>query len=138
MTAVKPMRGDRKMASKTDLVVGALVFIVGLIILSFAPGFPFAGSNNLTSQYFGGFLAIIVGLIGVALYRNIGRVEVGVSIVSILLGLAFILDTPGMLYLGAQPQGMATEAVGALTAIIGLVGVGAALVSKRSTVAHKA
>jgi hypothetical protein len=125
------------MVSRTDLVVGALVFIVGLIILSFAPNFPLfmAGSEHAVSHYSGGLLAIIVGIIGVALYRSINRVEVGVSILSILLGLVFILDALGLvLYSELQPHALAMEAVGTLTVIVGLFGIGAAFITRKTTV----
>jgi uncharacterized membrane protein YdcZ (DUF606 family) len=128
------------MVSRTDLAVGVLVFIIGLIILSFAPGFPLyiGGSEHVTTHYVGGFLAIIVGIMELASYRRIGRVEVGVSILSILLGLAFILEVPGMLYAELEPHGLAMELVGALTVIVGLVGIGAAFISKKTTVVPKA
>jgi hypothetical protein len=130
-----------KMVSRTDLAIGVLVFIVGLIILSFAPGFPLfmPGSEHFTTHYIGGSLAILVGIIGLALYRRIGRVEVGVSILSIILELVFIVDMPrGLLYSDLQPHGLAMEALGTLTVIVGLVGIGAAFISKKITVMPKA
>ena len=128
------------MVSRTDLAIGVLAFIVGLIILSFAPGFPLfiGGSEHFTTHYVGGFLAIIVGIIGLALYRKIGRVEIGVSILSIILGLVFILDVPGALFSDLQPHALAMETLGTLTVIVGLVGIGAAFISRKSTVTPKA
>lgn len=118
-----------------------LVLIAGIIIYSFAPGGPLfvGGSEHATSHFLGGFIAIIIGLIGLALYKNLGRVEVGVSVLSIILGLIFILDAPGMtLSSELSPHAAAMQAIGALTVLVGLIGVGAAFLVKKTTVAAKA
>jgi hypothetical protein len=127
------------MASKNTLAIGVLVFIVGLIIYSFSPMGPLyvAGSEHATTHYLGGFLAIIVGIIGVSLHRNIGKAETGVSILSIILGIVFILEVPGLLYSELQPHALAIEVVGALTVLVGLVGIGVALMTRKTTVMPK-
>jgi len=127
------------MASKNALAIGVLVFIVGLIIYSFSPigTLYVAGSEHATTHYLGSFLAIIVGIIGVALHRNIGKAETGVSILSIILGIVFILEIPGLLYSELQPHALAMEVVGALTVLVGLVGIGAALMTRKTTVMPK-
>ena len=129
------------MASRYDLAMGVLVLIAGIIIYSFAPGGPLfvGGSEHATSHFLGSFIVIIIGLIGLALYRNLGRVEVGVSVLSIILGLIFILDAPGMVLSSMwTPHAVAMQVIGALTILVGLIGVGAAFLVRKTTVAAKA
>jgi len=124
------------MASRYDLANGLLVLIAGILIFSFAPGQPLfvASTEHATSHYLGGFMAIIVGLIGLLLYKKVNRVEIGVSVLSIIIGLVFILDAPGnLLFSDFQPHGLAMEAIGLLTVLVGLVGIGAAFVVRRTT-----
>jgi len=84
----------------------------------------------------GGIIAIIVGLVGIGLYRNIGKVEVGVSVLSIILGIIFILEAPGLFYSELQPHALAMQAIGALMVL--LVGVGAAFLPEKTTAVRKA
>jgi hypothetical protein len=123
------------MPSRYDLTNGLLVLIAGVIVYSFAPGGPLfvAGSEHVTSHYLGGFIAIIMGVIGLSLYRNMSRVEIGVSVLSILLGFVFILDAPGyLLSSDFQPHALAMQAIGLLTVLVGLVGIGAAFLVRRT------
>ncbi len=124
------------MVSKNDLVIGILVLITGIVIYSFAPGGvlfqPMPG--HTTTHYVGGSLAIVSGLIGLALYKKINRVSAAVSVLSIILGIVFILDAApsGVLYSTLQPHGAAMQAQGGLTALVGIVGIaGSALVKKK-------
>jgi len=132
--------GEGNMVSKYDLAIGVLVLIAGIIIYSFAPGGALfvGGAEQATTHYVGGFIAIIIGLVGVALYRNLGRVEVGVSVLSVISGVLFILEAPGLLYADFGPHAFAMEAVGGLTILIGLIGIGAAFLTRKSTLMKKA
>ena len=123
------------MPSRYDLTTGLLVLIAGILIFSFAPGQPLfvAGSEHATSHYLGASIAIIVGLIGLSLYKKVNRVEIGVSVLSIVLGLVFILDAPGnLLFSDFQPHALAMETIGLLTVLVGLIGIGAAFLVKRT------
>lgn len=129
------------MASRYDLGIGVLVLIAGIIIYSFAPGGPLfvTGTEHATSHYLGGFIAIIMGLVGLALYKNLGRVEVGVSVLSIILGLIFILEAPRMvLYSVWAPHPVAMQATGALIVLVGLIGIAAAFLVRKTGIAAKA
>jgi len=127
------------MVSKNDLIVGVLVFIAGIVIYGFAPstaapggGFIFqGGAAHPTSHYLGGTLAIVFGIVGLALYKKVGRVAVGVAVLSLFLGLVFVLDAPGgPLYAALTPHPLAMATTGALTILVGLVGIVAAVALK--------
>ncbi len=126
------------MVSKNDLAIGILVLIAGIIIYSFAPGgpmyMPMPGHTN--THYIGGAIAIIFGLIGLGLYKKTNKVTLAVSVLSVILGIVFILDAPttGVLFtaLPAMDHGLHMQAVGGLTALVGIVGIaGSALVKKK-------
>ena len=126
------------MISKIDLAVGILVLIAGIVIYSFAPNgalyMPMPG--HTTTHYVGGALAVIFGLIGLALYKKTNKVTWAVSVLSIILGIVFILDAPatGVLFtaLPAMDHGLHMQAVGGLTALVGVVGIaGAAALKKK-------
>jgi hypothetical protein len=129
------------MVSKYDVTVGILVLIAGIIIYEFAPAAAAPGGGHLfmpgathpTSHYIGASLAIIFGLIGLAFYKKVNKVTVGISALSIILGIVFLLDAPGMaLYPDLTPHGAAMAGIGELTLLIGLVGiVGSAVVKTK-------
>lgn len=122
------------MVSKNDLLVGLLVLIAGVIIYEFAPGGVLfqTGPAHTTTHYIGGGLAIVFGLIGVALYKKLSMVGLAVSVLSVILGVVFVLDAAptGVLYPALTPHGLAMQAVGGLTALVGLVGIAASAVMK--------
>ncbi len=129
------------MVSKNDLAIGILVLIAGILIYEFTPasaapgagGIFMGGSAHATSHYIGSALAIIFGLVGLALYKKVNMLTLGVSVLSLILGIVFLLDAPGMtLYPILKPHGAAMAGVGGLTMLIGLVGiVGSAAVKKK-------
>jgi hypothetical protein len=124
-----------KMVSKNDLMVGILVLIAGIIIFEFAPGgFLFNGSSaaaHATTHYIGAAIAIMFGIVGLAMYKKLSMAGVGVSVLSVILGLVFLVDAPGMaLYSVWTPHPMAMQVTGGLTALVGLIGVAAAFVMK--------
>ena len=129
------------MISKNDLLVGILVLVAGILIWEFTPasaapgagGLFMAGSMHATSHYIGAAAAIIFGLVGLALYKKVNMVTVAVSVLSILIGIVFLLDAPGMaLYPMLTPHAMAIAGVGGLTLLVGLVGIaGSALKLKK-------
>jgi len=101
----------------------------------FAPGgYLFEPGKMYTiTHYVGGGVAILFGLIGLVLYKRISLTGLGVSVLSVILGLVFILDAPptGILYTLLQPHGIAMEVTGGLTALAGLAGMGASMIIKR-------
>ena len=129
------------MVSKNDLAIGILVLVAGIIIYEFTPASAAPGAGALfmggpahaTSHYIGSALAIIFGLVGLALYKKVNMVTVGVSVLSIILGIVFLLDAPTMaLYSTLKPHGAAMAAVGGLTLLVGLVGIaGSAALKKK-------
>jgi uncharacterized membrane protein len=83
------------------------------------------------THYVGAAIAIIFGLIGVAMYKKLSMAGLGISVLSIILGLVFVLDAPGMaLYAALTPHALAMQAVCGLTALVGLVGIAASAVMK--------
>jgi len=129
------------MVSKNDLLIGVLVFIAGIIIYEFAPAAASPGAGGLfmpgamhpTSHYIGSALAIIFGLVGLALYKKVNMVTVGISALSLILGIVFLLDAPGMaLYPILTPHGAAMADIGGATLLVGLIGiVGSAVVKPK-------
>lgn len=114
------------------------MLIAGIVIYSFAPAgalyVPMPG--HTMTHYEGGALAILFGLIGLALYKKTNKVTMAVSVLSVILGIVFILDAPttGVLFtaLPAMDHGLHMQAVGGLTALVGVVGIaGSALVKKK-------
>ncbi len=128
------------MVSKNDLIIGILVLIAGIIIYEFAPGGalfaspagPGGVAAHSNTHYVGGVLAIIFGLIGLALYKKTNMVTAAVSVLSIILGIVFVLDAPaGALYSVLVPHGSAMRTVGGLEAVVGLVGMVGSAVGKK-------
>lgn len=120
------------MVSKNDLLIGILVLVAGVIIYGFAPaaaapggGFLFMGGPaHATSHYIGGAIAVVFGLAGVALYKKLNKVTLGVAVLGIIFGVIFLLDSPsGPLYKVWAPHGQAMATTGGLTMLVGLVGV---------------
>jgi len=121
------------MVSKNDLTIGVLVLIAGIIYFGFSPGgFLFqGGAAHAMTHYIAATLAIIFGVVGLAMYKKLSMAGVGVSVLSIILGLVMALDAPGMaLYSMLVPHGMAMQSVAGLTALVGLIGIAAAFVMK--------
>jgi len=127
------------MVSKNDLIVGILVLVAGIVIYGFAPaaaapgaGFLFQGGPmHPTSHYVGGALAIIFGLVGLGLYKKVNKLTLAVAVLSLVLGIVFILDAPGNpLYAVWAPHGQAMATTGGITMLIGLVGVGGSFALK--------
>jgi hypothetical protein len=118
------------MVSKSDLTVGILVLIAGIIDYEFAPGgilYQPMPAHTMT-HYVGATIGVAFGLIGLALYKKINKVTLGVSVLSILLGIVFALDAPpsGILFRMLQPHALAMETVGGLTALVGIIAIIAA------------
>lgn len=127
------------MVSKNDLIVGILVLIAGVVIYGFAPaaaapgaGFLFQGGPaHPTSHYVGGALAVVFGLVGLALYKKVSKLTLAVAVLSLIFGIVFILDAPGNpLYAAWAPHGQAMATTGGLTILFGLVGLGGAVALK--------
>jgi hypothetical protein len=123
------------MVSKTDLVIGLLVLIAGIIIYEFAPGgvLFMGGAAHATTHYVGSALALLFGFIGLAMYKKLSMVGLAVSVLSIVLGVVFLFDAPGMvLYTVLKPHGMAMQATGGVSVLVGLLGmVGSAVIKPK-------
>ena len=127
------------MVSKNDLIIGVLVLVAGVVIYGFAPaaaapggGFLFmGGAAHATSHYIGAALAVVFGLAGVAMYKKVSKATLGVAVLSLILGIVFLLDAPGNpLYGMWTPHGSAMATTGGLTMLVGLAGVVAAVALK--------
>lgn len=126
------------MVSKNDLAIGVLVLIAGVIIYEFSPaGMLYMGMPmHTTTHYIGGAIAVLFGIIGLALKKKTNKITWAVSVLSIILGIVFILDAPpsGALFMAlpAMDHGMHMQAIGGLEALVGLVGiVGSAMWKKK-------
>jgi len=91
------------MVSKSDLLIGILVFITSQVMLQFTPtssgggGLLLAEFGMEAGHYAGSALGVFSGIVGLALYKRVNKVTVSVSALSILLGFMFlfILYYPG-------------------------------------------
>jgi hypothetical protein len=125
------------MVSKNDLVIGVLVLIAGIVIYSFAPSgamYMPMPAHTMT-HYEGGAIAILFGVIGLAMYKKTNKITAPVSVLSIILGIVFILDAPasGVLFMAlpAADHGMHMQAIGGLEALVGLVGIAGSAMWKK-------
>lgn len=125
------------MVSKNDLAIGVLVLIGGIIIYSFSPAGPLymPMPTHTTTHYVGGALAIVFGLVGLALYKKTNKITWAVSLLSIVLGIVFVLDAPagGQLFmlLPATDHAMHMQEIGGLTMLVGLVGIAGSAMKKK-------
>lgn len=109
------------MASKTDIAIGLLVLIAGLLIY---PG-------PIGTIYLGGVSGVVFGGIGLALRRRMSKTGLGVSILAIILGIAAVLVAPGphLSPMLEEPQ-FAMEVVGLLTMATGVFGIVTGAIAK--------
>jgi hypothetical protein len=122
------------MSSRFGFVEGLLVLIGGILMYTFAPGQSLfvPPPGHVMTHFIGGGLAVLFGVVGLALYSRIGRLGLGVAILSVILGLVFILDAPGYpISTLLQPHGLAMEGIAAVTALVGIIGLIGALVTKQ-------
>jgi hypothetical protein len=135
------------MVSKNDLGVGILVLIAGLFMYEFTPasaapgagGLFMGGAAHATSHYIGAALAIIFGLVGLALYKKVNKVTLPVSVLSIILGIIFLVDAPGMpLFPVLQPHGAAMAGISEITLLVGIIGIIGAVAVKTTTATARA
>ena len=122
------------MVSRNDLAIGVLVLLAGIIIYLFSPAGPFyvpvvegdmmSVEAHANTHYIGGAFAIFFGLSGLAVYKKVSKVTVGISVLSVGLGIVFALLAPGgPLFPIMQPHGLVMESIGGATALLGLVGI---------------
>ncbi len=127
------------MISKNDLLVGVLALVAGILIWGFTPaaaapggGFLFQGGPaHATTHYIGAAAAIVFGLVGLALYKKVSKITLGVAVLTLVLGVVFLLDAPGMaLYSVWKPHPGAMATTGGLTILLGLIGIVATVAVK--------
>ena len=118
------------------LLVGVLVFFAGIILYMFVPGSPWfiGGNDHVISHYLGTSLLVVFGLIGLAFYRRVGTVGIGVSVLSIITGIIYILEIPGLLFNYMQPHATAMTVVAGLQILWGLIGIGGAVLLRSRAV----
>ncbi|MGA2460913.1 MAG: hypothetical protein ABSF82_05780 [Candidatus Bathyarchaeia archaeon] len=120
------------MVSRNDLAIGVL--LAGIIIYLFSPAGPLyvpvmegdmmSVEAHANTHYIGGAFAIFFGLSGLAVYKKVSKVTVGISVLSVVLGIVFALLAPGgPLFPIMQPHGLVMESIGGVTALLGLVGI---------------
>ena len=116
------------------MAIGVLVLLAGIIIYLFSPAGPFyvpvmqgdmmSVQAHANTHYIGGAFAIFFGLSGLAVYKKVSKVTVGISVLSVVLGIVFALFAPGgPLFPIMQPHGLMMESIGGATALLGLVGI---------------
>jgi nitrate/nitrite transporter NarK len=113
------------MVSKSDLLIGALVLINSQIMLQFTPTSGGGGGmlamrfGMETGHYVGGALGILFGIIGLALCKKVNKVTIAVSVLSILLGLVFVMDAPN----GPLMMSIPMASIAELTLVVGIIGI---------------
>jgi hypothetical protein len=126
------MKIDLKTLSKNDLLIGILVLIAGIIYYEFTPaaaspgagGMFMGGPAHATSHYIAAAVAVLFGLVGLAMYKKINKVTFTVSALSVIFGLVMLLDAPTWpLYSILTPHGAAMAGVAELTMLVGIVGI---------------
>jgi hypothetical protein len=109
--------------SKSDLLVGVLVFVTGQVMFEFTPaesggpGLLSAMFGMDTGHYVGSALAVVSGAVGLLLYRKVNKVTIAVSVLSILLGVAFLVIMNMMTIMGTM------EIIAELTLLVGIIGI---------------
>ena len=128
------MKIDLKTLSKNDLLVGVLVLIAGIIYYEFTPAAASPGAGGMfmgpapavhaTSHYIATAVAVVFGLVGLAMYKKINKVTFAVSALSVILGLVILLDAPTWpLYSVLNPHPQAMASVAGLIMLVGVVGI---------------
>ncbi len=111
------------MVSKSDLLVGVLVFITSQVMLEFTPtsngggGILSAMFGMETGHFVGSGLGILSGIIGLVLYRKVNKVTIAVSVLSILLGLMFLAIMNMMIMMDTM------AIIAELTLLVGIIGI---------------
>ncbi|HUK27008.1 MAG TPA: hypothetical protein VLV31_01175 [Candidatus Acidoferrales bacterium] len=114
-------------------MVGVLVLITGQIMFEFTPAED--GGPGLLSavfgmdpgHYVGYMLAVVSGVIGLALYlydRRVNKVTVAVSILSILLGVVFLAIINIMIIMGMM------AIIAQITLLVGIIGIAGSVIVK--------
>jgi len=113
------------MVSKSDLLIGILVSINGIIMHEFAPtmvgggGFLLARFGMQAGHYTGATLGILFGIVGLALYRKVNKVTIVVSVLSIILGCLFL----AIINMGMEIMMMGMVTIAGITLLVGIIGI---------------
>jgi hypothetical protein len=129
------MESRQKYDFGISLLIGVLVFFAGIILYLFVPGSPWfiSGNDHVIGHYVGTSLLIVFGLIGLAFYRRVGSVGIGISVLSIITGIVYILEIPGLLFNYMQPHATAMAVAAGLEILWGLIGIGGAVLLRSRT-----
>ena len=76
-------------------------------------------------------MLIVFRLTGLAFYKTIGRIGTSVSVLSIIMGIVYILEIPGLLFTYMQPHATAMGIVAGLEILWSLIGIAGAMFVKR-------
>jgi len=120
------------MVSKTDLLIGILVAITGIVMHEFAPtsvgggGFLLARFGMQAGHYTGAALGVLFGIVGLALYKKVNKITLGVSVLSILLGCLFL----ALLRMSMEVMESGMVAVAGVTVLVGIMGIIGSVVLK--------
>ena len=113
------------MVSKIDLLIGVLVLLTSQVMHEFTPtsagggGILAARFGMETGHYVGGALGILFGIVGLALYKKVNKVTIAVSVLSILLGLVFVMDAPN----APLRMSIAMATIAELTLLVSIIGI---------------
>ena len=120
------------MVSKTDLLIGILVTFTGIVMHEFAPtsvgggGFLLARFGMQAGHYTGAALGVLFGIVGLALYKKVNKITLGVSVLSILLGCLFL----AFLRMSMEVMESGMVAVAGVTVLVGIMGIIGSVVLK--------
>ena len=88
----------------------------------------------VTGHYVGSVLAVLFGIVGLALYKKVNKVTFAVSVLSIMLGVLFLVIMDNWpLHTVLTPHPVAMASIAELTMLVGVIGIvgSAALKTKK-------
>jgi len=125
------------MVSKSDLLIGILVAVTGIVMHEFTPtntgggGLLLARFGMELGHYIGAALGILFGIVGLVLYRKVNKVTIPVSVLSVLLGFLFLAIMDNWpLHTVLTPHAVAMASIAGVTMLVGIIGIVGSVVLK--------